>query len=290
MTKAILTDVTRCIGCESCVKACVEEYHLGEYEKFRWVRGDGLSASRFCSVLRRPGRLYVRKQCRHCIEPACASACPVGALHRLPNGPVVYDKEKCLGCRYCMMACPYGIPRYEWESPVPGIRKCIMCYKRLEQGRQPACTEACPVKATIFGDRNDLLNEAKARIKANPGKYKHKVFGEKEVGGTSVLYISPVDLNFLFLGGESRTEVFPKLTEAAMHAVPPVFLAMGALMGGLWWVCERREKNMAKKRGPDDHRPPGNGQGGGAVDTEGDQAQPGGTANQETPGEEGPGK
>ena len=127
-----------------------------------------------------PGHAYVRKQCRHCLEPACASACPVGALHKTDLGAVVYDAARCMGCRYCMMACPYGIPRYTWDAAVPYVRKCILCYSRIEQGRQPACTEACPSKATIFGDRDELLAEAHRRIAENPGQYGKKVWGEKE--------------------------------------------------------------------------------------------------------------
>jgi formate dehydrogenase iron-sulfur subunit len=245
--KAILTDVSKCIGCERCVAACVAEHHLmaAEQVPYRWTSDDGLSAERYTSVVRR-GASYVRKQCRHCVEPACASACPVGALRRTPEGPVVYDRSRCLGCRYCMMACPFGIPRYEWAAAAPYVRKCTMCYSsRVAQGRQPACTEACPTKATIFGERDALLAEAHRRIAAAPGTYRPRVCGETDVGGTCVLYVSPIDLEFLSLGRCQEARVLPRLTATAMAAVPPAFVGMGAIMGGLYWIIGRRQKLMA---------------------------------------------
>ena len=113
MSVAILTDVTKCVGCLECLSACKTQNHLGTDVPRVWQKNDGLSAENWTSVLQKDGPHYIRKQCRHCLEPACASACPVGALHKTPEGAVVYDSDKCLGCRYCMMACPYGIPRYD---------------------------------------------------------------------------------------------------------------------------------------------------------------------------------
>ncbi len=240
--KAILTDVTKCIGCEKCVAACAAENKLPAQIQARWTSDDGLSAERFTAV-ERQGGAYVRKQCRHCLEPACASACPVGALHKTPEGPVAYDSSKCLGCRYCMMACPFGIPRYQWASAVPYVRKCTMCYEnRIKQGRQPACTEACPTKATIFGERGELLAEAHRRLRDDPAKYQPAVWGETDVGGTSVLYLSPVSLDFLSLGRVQQARVLPHLTAPAMAAVPPVFVGVGAVLGSVRWIISRRMK------------------------------------------------
>lgn len=240
-TKAILTDITKCIGCLECVAACKKEYGLEMDVPRVWQRNDGLSANNWTSVLQKPEKHFIRKQCRHCLEPACASACPVGALHQTDLGAVMYDRDKCLGCRYCMMACPYGIPRYDWDESVPYVRKCIMCLPRISEGRQPACTEACPTQATIFGDRDTLLAEAHQRIENNPGKYINQVWGETEVGGTSVLYISDIDLGFLaYKPGLGVT--LPKTTEAAMKGVLPAFFGMGAVMLGLNWVIKRRQK------------------------------------------------
>ncbi|MEZ5359735.1 MAG: 4Fe-4S dicluster domain-containing protein [Candidatus Zixiibacteriota bacterium] len=240
--KAILTDVTKCIGCLDCVGACKKEHNLEVDYPRSFHRSDGLSSKNWTSILQKGDDRFIRKQCRHCIDPACVSACPVGALIKTPEGAVIYDGSKCIGCRYCMIACPYGIPRYDWDSAVPYIRKCTMCHERLQNGQQPACTEACPTGATIFGERDELLAEAKRRIAENPGKYIDHVFGEKEVGGTSVLYISDIDLGFLTYPVKHTKTSLPETTSAAMHAVPPAFVGMGAVMGGLYWFCKRRER------------------------------------------------
>jgi formate dehydrogenase iron-sulfur subunit len=246
--RAILTDTTKCVGCEKCVAACKKENGLAEDIPFTWRLDDGLNSTRWTTIVRRPGGVFVRKQCRHCIEPACASACPVGALHASGNGPVVYDPAKCMGCRYCMMACPFGIPRYQWEAAVPYVKKCTMCVSRQEEGKQPACTEACPTEATIFGDRDELVAEARRRIGAEPARYVDAVFGETDVGGTCVLYVSGIDLGFLHLGNETGEKPMPERTRYAMGAVPFAFIGMGALMGGLYWVIGRRNE-LASKHG-----------------------------------------
>ncbi len=241
MSKAILTDITKCIGCLKCVSACKEINNLEMDVPRAWQKNDGLSAENWTSIIQKPDSHYIRKQCRHCLEPACASVCPVGALHKTSSGAVVYDSNKCLGCRYCMMACPYGIPRYDWDSAVPYVRKCILCYNtRLKKGEQPACTEVCPVNATIFGERNDLLKIAHKRINENPGKYIKKVWGEHEVGGTSVLYLSDVDLSFLSYSTNLGTKPLPETTAPAMESVPFAFVGMGGFMLGLNWIIRRR--------------------------------------------------
>jgi formate dehydrogenase iron-sulfur subunit len=242
---AILTDTTRCTGCEKCVVACKQENGLEERDH-RW-RGqqtvDGLSSTRFCAVLRQPNDRFVRQQCRHCRHPACVSACLVGAMQKSPEGPVIYDQSLCMGCRYCLVACPYGIPRYDWDRAVPLVRKCTMCYERLMKNKDavPACVEACPEKATIFGDRNDLLKEAHDRLDTNPGKYVPQVYGEHEVGGTSVLYISDAPLDFLpDLDDDDRYGPLPDRTWASLRNVPPIILGMGGLMLGIHWIIGRR--------------------------------------------------
>ncbi len=258
MKAAILTDTTKCIGCSECVLACKKVNHLENDIPRRWDTEDGLSARNWTSVIAEPDEKFVRKQCRHCLEPACVAACPVGAMHKTALGPVIYDSAKCLGCRYCMMACPFGIPRYEWSSVTPYVRKCILCYDRLKSGGQPACTEVCPTKATIFGDRDELLAEAHRRISENPGKYLGKVWGESEVGGTSVLYISDIDLSFLTYGEHFGTTPLLQTTRVAMGAVPFTFVGVGAAMAGLYWIIGRRMKlqaEPAEKKSENKERP-----------------------------------
>lgn len=248
---AILTDTTLCTGCETCVAACKKTYNLGPDRMWRWKETvDALSSTRFCTIVRRPEAHYVRQQCRHCNEPACASACIVGALKKEENGPVTYDSGRCMGCRYCMMACPFGIPRYEWESTAPKVRKCILCYPRLKEGKQPACTEACPYGATIFGTRAQMLAIARERIAKNPNKYypfgNPKIYGEHEVGGTSVLYIADISLDFLAWQPKLGDEPLPALTWAALSKVPPAVLGVAGAMSGIYWFIGRRARVQAE--------------------------------------------
>lgn len=255
--KAILTDITKCIGCNECVVACKVTNELPPDKPREWQKNDGLSANNWTSVLHN-GKYNLRKQCRHCIEATCVSVCPVGALHTTETGAVIYDKNKCLGCRYCMMACPYGIPRYDWDKPVPYIKKCILCYYKIKDGilSQPACTSACPTGATIFGVREELLKIAKDRIKSEPEKYLDIIYGEKEVGGTNVLYITAKDcpLDFLLYfnnrierdinlkGMPNLDEPIPIMTKWAMASVPFAFFGVGAIMSGIYWIINRRNK------------------------------------------------
>jgi formate dehydrogenase iron-sulfur subunit len=242
---AILTDVTRCIGCEECVLACRRTNDTGPDAPWRWERSvQDLSESRWTTIVPAPKGRFVRVHCRHCLEPACASACPVGALHRTPEGPVAYNSTICMGCRYCMIACPFMMTRYEWSSATPRVRKCILCYDKVMSGEleQPACTAACPAKATIFGAREALLAEAHARIAAEPARYIDHVWGEKEVGGTSVLYISDVDLETAGWPAGLRQSSYPALTHPALSTVPWTFASVGAAAFGLSWIIDRRRK------------------------------------------------
>jgi formate dehydrogenase iron-sulfur subunit len=250
---AILTDVTRCIGCEECVQACQRTNGTGEDAPRAW-QGDpsDLSATRWTTLARAPKGRTVRLHCRHCLDPACASACPVGALHRTPEGVVAYDPDICMGCRYCLIACPFQMTRYEWSSAAPRVRKCVLCYDRIRRGEldQPACTKACPVKATVFGERAALLAEAKARIAANRGRYLAHVWGEDEVGGTSVLYVSDVSLETAGWPALLRKSSYPALTRPAMHSVTPTFLGVSAAMYGLAWIIRRRQRLADDKGEP----------------------------------------
>lgn len=236
----ILIDVTRCTGCSQCIDACTEANHLGQALPAPQHAPDGLSAQRWANIVEGPEGGYVRKFCRHCLEPACVSVCPVGAMYKTPEGAVLYDSHKCMGCRYCMMACPYAIPRYEWDTPAPLVRKCTLCYERLQDGKQPACVEACPEQAMTFGQRSHLLVQAHQRLEQQPDRYLPVVYGEREVGGTSVLYISHVPLDFLGFHGAPGEQPAPELTWNWLEKVPGVTLATAGLMTGLFWVIGRR--------------------------------------------------
>ena len=247
MSAAILIDITRCIGCEECVLACKEENDLGP-DRLRPGQEavDGLSATRFSTILRYPDDHFVRQQCRHCLEPACVSACLVGAMQKTPEGPVIYDSELCMGCRYCLVACPYGIPRYEWDAAAPLVKKCTLCNHRIVEGKEPACVEACPEDALLFGEREELLTEGRRRIAENPDTYINHIYGENEVGGTSVLYLSDISLGFLAWSENLGEGDLPHLTYAALKKVPWTVLGMSGLMGGIYWVVNRRMKLAAK--------------------------------------------
>jgi formate dehydrogenase iron-sulfur subunit len=199
---------------------------------------------------------FIRRQCRHCLDPECVSVCIVGALKKTEEGPVIYDKDICIGCRYCMIACPWEIPRYSWEDTVPYIQKCDMCYERVvHEGAIPACVEACPEKATIFGEREELLAEARRRLAAEPDGYIQKIWGEKEVGGTSVLYISDVDINLTDLATPiSDTAPMPHRTTKILHQMPLVFGLMAGAMGGINWIVRRRQLLAGKEAEESDER------------------------------------
>jgi formate dehydrogenase iron-sulfur subunit len=238
MSKAILVDTTRCIGCGACVAACKETNGLPASDELINLK---LSAETL-NVVEKHGNAFVRRFCMHCQDPTCASVCPVGALKKTAAGPVVYDASRCMGCRYCMMACPFGIPRYEWKVANPKVAKCTMCAPRQAKGQQPACTEACPVQASIFGDRDELLNEAQNRLKQNPSGYIHHIYGEEEVGGTSVFYLSAVPFGQLGLPTNVPDDPLPLYTFRVLSKIPNVVTLGGVLLGGIWWITNRREE------------------------------------------------
>lgn len=250
---AILTDVTKCIGCEECVAACDSTYDTGVDAPFRWQSDpSGLSSTRWTTLADTEEGRFVRLHCRHCLDPSCAAACPVGALKLTPEGPIVYDPVICMGCRYCMVACPFGMTRYEWSSATPRVRKCLMCYQKISAGEldQPACTAACPTGATIFGEREALLEEARRRISANPELYIDHIWGEHEVGGTSVLYISDVELDEAGWPSNLGNDARPVLARHVLHTVPYTFVGVAAAMYGVHWTFERRKK-VAEIEGAD---------------------------------------
>lgn len=256
MAKAMLIDTTRCIGCRGCQVACKAWNELPAGRSALTETGTNpshLDANNFTRVLfqevstpQREVRFsFVKRQCMHCREPACVAACPVGALAKLAEGPVVYRDDRCIGCRYCMMACPFQVPKFQWDARVPYVRKCTFCADRLALGLKPACAETCPTEALLFGDRDELVAEAHRRIDGSPGQYQPAVYGERTGGGTSMLYLSALPFEQLGLDRQGfRTDlgdVSPaRRAEAWMSRVPWVAGAVGALSIALYRLNQRK--------------------------------------------------
>ena len=270
MTVAVLYDANRCIGCRGCQVACkqwnendefipgeengVQSKNRGSYENPPQLSASTWTKIRF-TELDYKGKfhwVFTKLQCMHCEHPACVAACPVGALQKTPEGPVLYDDSKCFGCRYCMMACPFGIPTFDWGSPLPWIRKCNFCADRLGEGLEPACVKTCPSNALEMGDREELIARARERIKASPDKYVDHIYGENEVGGTSWLYLSPVPFEKLGFPVLDSNPVTIDV-ERAMGAVPPVLMGVAALLSGIYWLVKRRDK-LSKERADEKER------------------------------------
>ncbi len=243
----MLIDLTRCIGCGSCVAACKLQNDLewrrgqpalgpeAELASANWTVVTTIERSRGTDGAVR----YVKRQCLHCLEPACASACPVRALRKDPLGPVTYDVNKCIGCRYCLMACPFGVPTFEWDRPVSWVSKCSLCFERVSRDGATACAAACPTGTIRFGPRGELLEEAHRLIAGEPGRYVPHVYGETEVGGTSVLYVSDVAFSELGFVQGLPERPLPDYTWAQSRLIPPAAAGLGALLIALW-VRRRR--------------------------------------------------
>jgi len=262
MTVAILFDATKCTGCRGCQVACKQwndlpgevTHNFGSYQNPRWLSADTWLLMEFRDVENGNGLQwsFLRRACMHCHDPACVSACPVGALYKTDAGPVLYHADRCIGCRYCMLACPFNIPTFTWDRGlIEGavIRKCTFCRDRISNGLIPACVKTCPSGALMFGERDDLIAEAEARIQAQPDKYLSRIYGKEEAGGTSVLYISHFpfeELGLPRLGSEPVQENTKHIMEIATPAV-----LGGLLVGlsGLSWVIRRRQRMMGKSGG-----------------------------------------
>ncbi|HZW39013.1 MAG TPA: 4Fe-4S dicluster domain-containing protein [Ignavibacteriaceae bacterium] len=246
--KALLFDATQCVGCGECYSACKEKNHNPETSS-DYLK-DHLSANTFTVLEEYKVKdksnneldVFTRKMCMHCQEPTCVSVCPVGAFTKTEFGPVIYDGDKCLGCRYCMQACPHKVPRYQWNKTNPVVRKCTMCYDRVSKGLPTACSEACATGATLFGDRDELIIEAKKRISENPDTYYPEVYGlEDEAGGTNVLVLSPVPFDQLGFS-QLPKQPLPTLTKQAMDKIPGVVGVGGVLLTGMYWLTKRKNQ------------------------------------------------
>ena len=253
---AMLYDTTLCIGCKACVRACKDANDMPAD-----TRTDGMEiydaptdlndyTKNIIKLYSEGGRRsYVKRQCMHCVDPACVGACMIGALKKGDFGVVTWNKDRCIGCRYCQMACPFEIPKFEWTDRNPYIVKCEFCKDRPGDKKYvAACCEVCPRKAVIQGTREELLLEAKRRLEESPERYEPKIYGEKDLGGTQVLYLSHVPfekLGFRF----SHEEPVPELQQTIQHGIYQGFVAPAALyviLGAAMWRNKRQEKREAE--------------------------------------------
>lgn len=258
-TLAMLVDSTMCIGCRGCEAACSEANRLpdpamlgdpGVFEKKRTPDSQTYTVvNRYSNPNNEETPRFVKSQCMHCVQPACASVCLVNALEKTPAGPVVYHADRCIGCRYCMVACPFGVPKFEYEKAVPRIQKCTFCRHRLEQGKLPACAEVCPTGALKFGKRKELLELARSRIYQNPDNYVHHIYGEHEVGGTGWLYITDVPFEQLGLRMDLGTTPYPQFTWPFLSAVPFVLMLWPPFLMGVYAFTKSREKTSEADAG-----------------------------------------
>ena len=246
--KAFLFDATRCIDCRACMVACSVENKIDMDKTRIWVAGVGLKGE--FPDLQRASMVY---HCMHCNEPDCLSACPVGAYTKRADGPVIYNQDKCIGCRYCMNACPFGVPHFDFDKGlVEGafIDKCTMCPQRIDKGLGPACVDTCPTGALVFGERADLIKEAHDRIQAHPDRYIKYVYGENENGGTAYLILSHVPFAELGLPNVGTRPV-KQTSEDVMALTIPFALGWGTVLTGAAVAVNlynKRKEALAKEK------------------------------------------
>lgn len=263
----LLYDATRCVGCKACVVKCREVNDLppatdadGLFDQQTELNCTTktviqLHQERDAQSGAVTEQSFAKRQCMHCIDPACVSACMIGALQKRDFGVVTWEADTCVGCRYCQVACPFNVPKFEWDVAAPKLVKCELCVHRLKEGKQPGCTEVCPAGAVVFGKVEDLKQEAHRRIDAAPaGTYLPKVYGEFDAGGTQVLYVSHVPFEKLGLP-DLGTQGVPHLSESVQHgiyqgmATPAVlYAAVGAI---IWRNKRKEEQAQTQARGHD---------------------------------------
>ena len=234
----VLYDSARCTGCRGCEYDCAEANNLPEPVPTKQIKGLRKTDETRRTVVNEyntsKGQVYAKMQCMHCNEPACASACLTQAMCKTKDGPVIWRGDKCMGCRYCMVSCPFDMPKFEYHSPNPKIQKCTMCFDtRVQKGELPACVENCPNEALTFGSRRELIKEARRRIYEKPDLYFDQIYGEHEAGGTCWLYISPVPFSEIGMNTSIQKASYPELTKGFLYTVPSVFVLVPALLLGV---------------------------------------------------------
>jgi formate dehydrogenase iron-sulfur subunit len=254
----VLVDTTVCVGCRKCEWACKTAHNLptgpmesyddqNVFKRMRRPNAEALTVvNEYPALIGDTFPTAVKVQCMHCDHPACVSACIVGAFSKEENGSVIWDTDKCMGCRYCMVACPFQIPAFQFEKALhPEIRKCDFCFNRTKEDKLPACVDICPVEAITYGKRDELIAVARQRIKLYPKRYYDHIYGQYEIGGTAWMYLANrnfAELNFPKFGNNPA----PGVSEAIQHGIfayfiPPI--ALYALLGGVMWINKNKKKS-----------------------------------------------
>jgi formate dehydrogenase iron-sulfur subunit len=243
----VLYDSTKCVGCQTCETSCAEANGLpvpaetmqvGTLRKMDETRRTVINAFSTSK-----GESYIKNQCMHCNELACTAACLTQAMYKTKEGPVLWRGEKCMGCRYCMVSCPFDVPKFEYHSVNPKIEKCNMCFSKLANGKIPACVENCPAEALVFGTRRQLIKEARKRINDYPEQYVDHIYGEHEAGGTGFLYLSAVPFEELGLNTSIQTESYPALSKGFLYSVPTIFVLWPAILLGIREATKNKHFN-----------------------------------------------
>ncbi len=250
----VLCDTTRCIGCRSCEVACSKANgnFVPDVKTDNALEKVRDTTDKQFTVVNRyktsKGDVFVKKQCMHCWQPACAAACLVNAMYKTKEGPVTWNGDKCMGCRFCMVSCPFDIPKAEYLSWNPRIMKCSMCYERLKEGKKPACVEACPTDTLMFGTKRQLMEIARHRVYTHPDRYVHQIYGENEAGGTGWLYLSAVPFEQIGFRTDLGTTPYPEYTKQFLVSVPLILFGVPALLLGLNELSDRK-KEVREDRG-----------------------------------------
>jgi len=259
----MLYDTTKCIGCKACVSACSEANDLVPDTVLSgglWQMPMDLNAQTPNIIKLYRGEQqhsYVKRQCMHCLDPACVAGCPFSALTKNHDtGVVEWEPAQCIGCRYCEVSCPFEVPKFEWENFNPRIVKCQFCSHRIDDGDQPACCEVCPTEAVIYGRREDLLEEAKSRIAEQPNRYhEQRIYGEKDGGGTQVLYLSHVPFSAIGLPDLPKQSIayYGTWVHSVIYKwllIPLlVYVSIAGILRKRWHDHEREAREQAKKTG-----------------------------------------
>ena len=243
--RGILYDAYRCLGCRACERLCAKIHGLPEPEKPKEGeirKTDENRRSVINTINTSKGEVFVKNQCMHCNEPACTAACLTEAMYKTKEGPVIWRGDKCMGCRYCMVSCPFDVPKFEYHNSNPMIIKCDMCYGRIKQGAIPTCANGCPGDALTFGTRRELLKEARKRIFENPKDYADMIYGEHVAGGTGFMYIAPVPPEELGFKTSLQNSSYPALSKGFLYAVPSVFVLLPPVLLGIYEATKRNNK------------------------------------------------